>query len=159
MRVLNRGTRHRIEYHPAGINEIVQIFNLRREVWSDGIFDAAADGPNMGKYARACRCARSIVRKCRRGGAVKRFNRSVGEAAGQIGQEAAPGVAEANPRRAEVFEFGTEGSGRRRAGEECSIDGGLASDAGRAVVNFNPGDDVEDRKLVIKSGLDAADGS
>jgi hypothetical protein len=58
------------------------------------IFDAAADGHNMGKYARACRRARSIVRKCRRGGAVKRFNRSVGEAAGQIGQEAAPGVAE-----------------------------------------------------------------
>ncbi len=32
-------------------------------------------------------------------------------------------------------------------------------DAGRAVIDFNPGNDVEERKLVIKSGLEAADGS
>ena len=37
------------------------------------------------------------------------------------------------------------------------MDGGLTSDAGRAVIDFNPGDDVEERKLVIKSGLKAAD--
>lgn len=111
----------------------------------------------MGKYARAGRGTRSDVKEPWRGDAVKRFNRSIGEAAGQIGHEAAPCVAEANPRRAKVLEFGAENGGRRGAGDERSIDGGLASYTGRAVIDFNPGDDVEEWKLVIKSGLEAAD--
>jgi hypothetical protein len=55
---LDRGSGYRIEHHMAGIDEIVQIFNLHREVLSDGIFGADADGPNIGKYTRARRGTR-----------------------------------------------------------------------------------------------------
>jgi hypothetical protein len=79
---LDRGSGYRIENHAAGIDEIVQIFNLHREVWCNGKFGADADGPNMGKYARACRGTRSGVKEPWRGDAVKGFNRSIGEAAG-----------------------------------------------------------------------------
>ena len=96
----------------------------------------------MGKDARARRRTRSGVKEPWRSDAVRRFNRSVGETSGQIGQETAPRIAEAKPHRAKVLEFGAEGRARRGAGDECSIDGGLASDAGRAVVDFDPGDDV-----------------
>jgi hypothetical protein len=59
---LDRGSGYRIEHFPAGIDEIVQIFNLHREVRSNGIFDAAGC-PDMGKYARARRGARSGVKE------------------------------------------------------------------------------------------------
>jgi hypothetical protein len=53
----DRGSGHRIEHRRAGIDEIVQIFDLHREVLSDD-----ADGPNMGKYTRARRGTRSVVK-------------------------------------------------------------------------------------------------
>lgn len=79
----DRGSDCRIEHPRAGIDEIAQIFNLHREVWSDGIFDLATGWcPDMGKYARACRGTRSGVKEPWRSDAVKGFNRSIGEAAG-----------------------------------------------------------------------------
>jgi hypothetical protein len=59
---LDRGSGYRIEHRVAGIDEIVQIFNFHREVLSDGVFSADADGPDSGKDARARRRARSVVK-------------------------------------------------------------------------------------------------
>src|SRR5208282_1634612 len=107
----------------------------------------------MRKYAGARLGYRPGGEECWRGEAIISLRRCVGKTGRQIGQKPAPRIAEANPGRAKILEFGAEGGIDRQTIIDCSIDGGLASNPGHAAIDFKPGNHVEERKLIIISGL------
>src|SRR5208282_3214213 len=98
----------------------------------------------MRKYAGARLGYRPGGKECWRGDAIISFRRCVGEAGGQIGQKPAPRIAEADPGRAKILEFGAEGGGHRRTEVKCAGGGRLAPYARHVGINFKAGDDVEE---------------
>jgi len=79
----------------------------------------------MRKYAGARLGYRPGGEECWRGEAIISLRRCVGEAGSQIGQKPAPRIAEADPGRAKILEFGAEGGGDRRTEEKCAGGGRL----------------------------------